>query len=628
MKFFVKLRTVLVSLSLLSTVAHSQTLSQINGQKVQTPDYPQFNVKYYGAVPGNILSANPDGYIRPTGGSAHELALFGDSIGCGTGASVPYTLNSPGPFTDFAGQLHVAMGGRFVDDCRTGDQAADSSWERLWRTGGANADGTSPLYIYELGTNDVTHYNTSANQQKIYQRIVNGNLAFLSVPNANKVLAGSTTGTGTWQVLDVRPGGCYASTTNGNSYTLSFTTTIPNQAITYWYGIVDGSGGTFTLSLDSGASLADPYGSSTTFVSAGDGGATISTQNSLTTAVAGVRFVVPAAGSHTMKATVTSSTSTSNPVSVCGVGVAPASASQLNPPVIAVSINHRIGSSSSLDYLVPTYNGYGQAIVAQGIADGWNIVYADTYDALGTTTANFAGDGLHPSDTGHLLMYQAIRAAAPAMYFDGFSLINTSQAYDADPPHVPASLEEVPNFTNGISFFRSVGQTSAIFPSSGTAGLTLMGSTAGLCLGVYGQNQPIGYAVNYTDCWIYLENNGLLIIGGGTNGRDNGGNPIPGATVIELKPSLLLGTANYSLSNGDAIAQDFGSITTTAASSNTKTGIHVYSTGFCDAFPTNATAAAMTGVYAVWTSAYTVTIYHPSTAGGTFELFCSAGQTS
>jgi len=612
--------SVLLLAMLCPSLAHSQfPVVDWNGTKAYAPDKPFIGLQCIGPVCPSSGASTPAA-VSGIVASANQLSIFGDSIACGTGPSNPWIVNGTGPFTDMAGLLHGAMGGRYVPECRSGDQEADSSLERVWPSGGANT-GAPVLYIDELVTNDVTHYNTNANQQKIFQRVKLGSLSFLATPAANKIGGGQSL-SGTYGELDLRPGTCYSSGTSGNTATFTFATSAANQAVYFWYPIFDGTTGTFTLGLD-GSPVTDTLESTTTFISYGDAGAAIATQNGVTEAVAGVRIVVASAGSHALVQTVTSS---GQPVATCGIGISP-TAAPAGLAVVAVSANHRYGAYASLDSLVPTYNGYISSIVALLAADHENVSYANTHDAI-PNVSTYTVDGLHPTDAASVIIAATIQGAAPSAFFDGNTVLNSSQYPETNPPHAANSAEESSYFPNGITFYRGNGQTSFLGGAPGAAS-DLVTRGYDLCFQGYQGNKPIGYSyAGQSDCWMYFKHNGVIYIGGGTSVVDNFGNRSGGASQVRIPTQFYVGAANYSLNNGDAVTQDFGSKTTTAATSDVLSGVHVYTSGVCQAVPTNPTAAAMTGVYAIITSQYVITLYHPATAGATFEFFCSAAQTS
>jgi len=66
-----------------------------------------------------------------------------------------------------------------------------------------------------------------------------------------------------------------------------------------------------------------------------------------------------------------------------------------------------------------------------------------------------------------------------------------------------------------------------------------------------------------------------------------------------------------------------GTVTTTSAASDSVTVSGLTSAGHCVATATNSTAAGLTGVYLGAAGSGSVTLYHSSTSGGTFNVICT-----
>jgi len=106
--------------------------------------------------------------------------------------------------------------------------------------------------------------------------------------------------------------------------------------------------------------------------------------------------------------------------------------------------------------------------------------------------------------------------------------------------------------------------------------------------------------------------------------RPGGGSYISGGiTGADVVPALQIGsTSNWAIGNSSALMQQVGTLTTTAAASDVLTNGIIAAGSHCTATATNATASALTGVY-LTPAAGSVTVYHSSTAGGTFAVACS-----
>ena len=513
---------------------------------------------------------------------------------------------------------------------------ADQNWNRIFPSSNPRGSGYDPVAFDETVTNDITIYNTNANKQKIFQRSKTASLSYLSIPASNKVMAGNGGSnpalSGTWVAALPANKLCLATTSNGANVTYSFTTTIPNQAVYYWYPIIDADAGTQTLSLDSGSNLTDPIGGTTTFSSQGDGGALIATQNQaglVGSSVAGVRLVVASAGAHTLAVTATSANGTI--VGTCGIGVTPATTSTMNPYVVAVSGAHRIGTSIALDYLVPTYNTFIQNIASQLVTDHANVPYADVYTALGTTSGNFASDGLHWSDAGHQIAANTVVATLPASLVTGNAVLTSTAPPEGIPQAEAASPDQYPspNPLNplpqgwgwGTAWYKGVGTTlfTAYLANTGlTTGYPLNGSSTNVCLYGYARADssvgPPDHLPAPSDCLFAATGQNILKLGQGAVTVSQYG--------IVVGPGKAINHSDYIVQKLLVAGTENG-FTTTAATSDVLSGYYVYSTSACYAQPQNATAAAMTGYYVIWTSSLTLTFYHPATAGGLFRIFCT-----
>ena len=82
------------------------------------------------------------------------------------------------------------------------------------------------------------------------------------------------------------------------------------------------------------------------------------------------------------------------------------------------------------------------------------------------------------------------------------------------------------------------------------------------------------------------------------------------------------GASAPAITNTGDVMLTRGILTTTAASSDTVSAPGITASSHCGFAATNLTAARLSGVYIV-AGAGRVTLYHPATAAGTFNIFCS-----
>ena len=96
--------------------------------------------------------------------------------------------------------------------------------------------------------------------------------------------------------------------------------------------------------------------------------------------------------------------------------------------------------------------------------------------------------------------------------------------------------------------------------------------------------------------------------------------------TLGVASTLTVGASSVGINNTALLSQILDNFNTTAATSDALAISGITSSSFCEVNAMNATAASMMltspGVYTV-TSSGTVTVHHPATAGGNFNLFCA-----
>lgn len=114
---------------------------------------------------------------------------------------------------------------------------------------------------------------------------------------------------------------------------------------------------------------------------------------------------------------------------------------------------------------------------------------------------------------------------------------------------------------------------------------------------------------------------------GGTNVMvfDNSGGSLIGLTDCSGNTNFagnLRWGGGQTIASADKVLRNVGTITTTVSASDSLSVAMLTSAGVCVAYPQNATAAGLTGVYAV-PGTGSVVLNHSSTAGGVFQIACS-----
>lgn len=407
------------------------------------------------------------------------FTAFGDSLSAGTGATNAYLYG-------FVYLVSKAIGGPFLTYANPGDQAADLSYRWLFPNCNPQGGGTDPLYQVEIGTNDVTQYNSNANQQTIFKRIMLANYSWPAIPKASKVFGQAMTLSGFVADNNIQSGLGVTSTTSGNTATATISTNASSNIYVY-YLIRDGDTGTFTVKID-GTLQADTYTASTTINAFGDGSATIVTQNSVTSGIACLRFPVASAGSHTVL--ITNTGTTGQTITVYAVATNP-TLSTSNPYVMAISPNHQ---NNANDTLSGTYSGFNNAIVTTLSGDGLNVVWVDTRTALGTNYATYYSDTLHPNNAGHALMASTDIAAIPTSFLKGVTLPNVNQNSSVILPLVPLNPSQFWS-PNGSRYITSTTFNPGILLGSANGNLYYINYQPSTGITLTGTNQGGGTPV-------------------------------------------------------------------------------------------------------------------------------------
>jgi lysophospholipase L1-like esterase len=330
-------------------------------------------------------SQQPSSFIVPR--STMKYRSFGDSITAGVGASV--YANAYAPLTAAALGITTNYTNRGVGN----DQAADCvnhvfNYENSSSTSAA-------LYSLMIGTNDWHMFGIGAHEAtfNLEHRAI---LSWLATRSEDRVDAGTVLGTNWASDTTFAAVTGAKSTTNGAVNTYSVTTY--GKPLYIWSRMIDGNGGTFSISVDGGAAVNVNCFAPTT----------ISTVNGATSSVQLTRIVVPA-GVHSVVITVTSATAAGNIVGVVSMGTPSAHTYYTSPRVACSGINPSGGDNSQA-----ATPALAQAATAQYTmdvldnvellqSDGLDIVYVDNRAAMqdGAVALMISATDLHPNDAGH-----------------------------------------------------------------------------------------------------------------------------------------------------------------------------------------------------------------------------------
>ena len=257
------------------------------------------------------------------------------------------------------------------------------------------------LVTWLPGVLDATYGGStlSVSHEQITDSCHKAALSWMAIPAQDKVFAQACTQAGTW-ANDTSYGGNYGVTSATNASTLSCPITTNGAPIYAWYRIHDNDGGTFTYSLDGGSPDSVPTNGGNAFSYPVDG---------THYGVASIR--IPATvGAHTVNFTVSSSTGSSNNVSIIGMGTAPGKPYYGMPSVFYGGQLYE--SSDALSASTAQYNADERADAATMQADGLSVNFVDVRKYVNSTSdMTGTGDQYTPNATGQAHIKDAFEAA-------------------------------------------------------------------------------------------------------------------------------------------------------------------------------------------------------------------------
>jgi lysophospholipase L1-like esterase len=304
-----------------------------------------------------------------------SVVAFGDSITAGYGLSAGQ---------GWADLVAAAKGWTLTNTAASGTLLEDAGqMDNIY----SQTPATSSSYMLLTGFNDARAFGSGSGQQT-YRDALYAALAYLSIPQASKILPGTSavTTTGTWTAASQ---GSYATTVNGN--TLRFY--LQGPTIYLVSERVSGQTGQFSLTVDDVS-----YG---TFNCYG---------NSITPMLRGYApFLIPLRGLHTGKHKV-EITKTAGDYVYFNWAASPAAAQGEAGPNVWVGNCLRMNVSGypdgapnhshANDVIMRSYNAIIRMAVADLTADGLSAVYVDAASRYDPDTADVQADNIHPSAAG------------------------------------------------------------------------------------------------------------------------------------------------------------------------------------------------------------------------------------
>ncbi|MGO4517954.1 hypothetical protein AB4Y89_19325 [Terriglobus sp. 2YAB30_2] len=349
-----------------------------------------------GYLSGPSLSTGPSyGAKRPIG----TLMNFGDSITCGYTSSPADGTGNIYSNKGYAGQVSTTMEKAPHNLCHSGDMAADMA--RLWVYPNTNSVmGKDQVYTVMIGTNDANRCGDSNGCMDNWQRSVGAAIAWLALPDRDKVLGSAITNTsGSWSADSDLPIGL--STTDANAIaTFTIDAASAGKILYLAYRVFDpGLRNTTqaTVSIDGAA-----VGQLSSAVDTGHLIATLwSTQESIFLA----QYSLSSAGKHTVTV---STASTGGFFSFLWAGVCGENYNNVPgaPSVLLGSVPR--AKPDDLNYEILQYNMRFLDMARKFQQQGMNVTTVDTFHVYDTSDLS---DDVHPNRAGHTKLAAAFQAA-------------------------------------------------------------------------------------------------------------------------------------------------------------------------------------------------------------------------
>jgi hypothetical protein len=335
---------------------------------------------------GNLAGGTQDAALWYAYDSGVTLRTWGDSITYGMLASVAAKK--------YANLVTAAQGWTLIDSGVSGNMVADFGSPIY-----AVAVKPYDRYSYMIGTNDGRHNGVSAPLQALYKSGLAAQMAWLAIPDENKLygISGAVTYTGAWTATPT--GWTLGKYTQAAGATAAFSVT----GTTIYIGtiVIDttfGLSSSWTVTVD-GVN----QGSFTSVTSE-----TLTTFNATPHNIPGlIRIAGLSAGTHAVVVTQTSG------IVYFDWAAGNANAATSTGPFLWQSSIIRqstsgYGTFGSSDTIVAAYNVDVADNVAKLLADGLHVYLWDSWAAVNNTTD--LADGLHPNDAGHAKIAAALEA--------------------------------------------------------------------------------------------------------------------------------------------------------------------------------------------------------------------------
>ena len=318
-----------------------------------------------------------------------SVTNFGDSITCGFYAQPNDGTGLVWSLEGYAGLFDTFLSVPALNSCRQGDTAADLS--RLWvpfhSTPTANGN---QLYTLMIGANDAYRYGIPASSLQTYSQEVGAALAWLAIPNTDKVLANTITQqTGIW-TPDVNFGLLSTDPTASLTFPINQAVAGRNLYLVYHvWALPYGQAGKANIAID-GTTQATVDESQNSLVN-------IPTENGTQDTFLVQTVPLGAAGPHTI--TFSSAGPAGSQIGLLWAGTPQADYRTVDgaPRVLIGLITN--SPSGNQTFAADIYNLQLTSLIPALAADGMNLTIVPTSRVLDPNT-DF-NDILHPNTAGH-----------------------------------------------------------------------------------------------------------------------------------------------------------------------------------------------------------------------------------
>ncbi|WP_263419067.1 SGNH/GDSL hydrolase family protein [Terriglobus albidus] len=324
---------------------------------------------------------------------------FGDSITCGYTSSpadgTGYIYSNEG----YAGQVSMEMEKTPHNLCRPGDLAADMA--RLWVYPNTNSVmGKNQVYTVMIGTNDANYCGDSNGCIDNWERSAGAAIAWLALPDKDKVLGSAITNTsGSWSRDSDLPIG--SSTTDANAaVTFTIDAASAGKILYLAYRVFDpGLRDTTQATVSIDGTVAGQLNSAV------DTGHLIATWWSTQESIFLAKYPLVSAGKHTVTL---STASTGGFFSFLWGGISSQNYNNLPgaPSVLLGSVPR--AKADDLNYEILLYNKRFLEMANEFQQQGMNVTTVDTFHVYDTSDLS---DDLHPNLAGHTKLAAAFQAA-------------------------------------------------------------------------------------------------------------------------------------------------------------------------------------------------------------------------